>query len=292
MKVVITIPAYNEEDSIGNVIKEIKKVMNSNKYNYKILVLNDGSKDRTIEISKENGAIIVSNKRNFGLAETFKREIQECLKLKADIIVHTDADGQYPSKYIPEMIKKVEKGYDLVLGSRFGKGKYVGSFIKRLGNIAFAKVLSNLLKTKITDTTTGFRAFTPEVANIPLINNFTYTHEQLIRAGKSKMKIGEVSIKTNKTRPSKLFKNSFDYAIKAWINILRIYRDFEPLKFFGRIGLFIFSLGFLIGLCLLYLFITTLTIKGHIGIAMLSMLLITTGIHIILFGFLADMRIK
>ncbi len=289
MRVVISIPAYNEEKTIGRVIEDIKKIMDHTKYEYKILVIDDGSKDNTSKIAKEKGAIVVSNKRNLGLAETFKREMQECLKLKADIIIHTDADGQYPSKYIPQMIKKIEEGYDLVLGARFGKGAYEGSFMKKLGNVAFARVFSKLLKTKITDTTTGFRVFTPEVANLPLINSFTYTQEQLIRAGKAKMKIGEIPIKTNKTRHSKLFKNSLDYALKAWINIFRIYRDFEPLKFFGKIGLIIFSFGFLMGLWLLYLFITTLTIKGHVAMAVLSMLLMTMGVQIILFGFLADM---
>ena len=292
MKVVVTIPAFNEEKTIGYTIREIKNVMDKTSYNYKILILDDGSSDKTFEIARKNGAVVVSNKRNLGLAETFKREMKECLKLKADIIVHTDADGQYPAYYIPEMVKKVEQGYDLVLGSRFGKGSYGNdSFMKKLGNRAFARVFSNLLKTKLTDTTTGFRAFTSEVAQLPLINTFTYTQEQLIRAGKSKMKIGEIPIKTNKTRPSKLFRNPFDYAVKAWINIFRIYRDFEPLKFFGRIGLLFILAGFLLGLFILYKIITVGS-AGGIPRVILSMLLILVGIQIAFFGFLADMNRK
>ena len=292
MKAVITIPAYNEEKTIGLVIREIKEVMGKASYNYQILVLDDGSRDKTVEVARKNGAVVVSNKRNLGLAETFKNEMKECLKLKADIIVHTDADGQYPCFYIPEMIKKVEQGYDLVLGSRFGKGSYGNdSFMKKLGNRAFARVFSNLLKTKISDTTTGFRAFTREVAQLPLINTFTYTQEQLIRAGKSKMKISEIPIRTNKTRPSKLFRNPFDYAIKAWINIFRIYRDFEPLKFFGRIGLMFIIAGILIGLFILYRIITVGS-AGGIPRVILSMLLILVGIQIAFFGFLADMNRK
>ncbi|MCD4666957.1 glycosyltransferase family 2 protein [archaeon] len=250
MNVIISIPAYNEEKTIDEVIKGIKISMKETKYNYKILVLNDGSSDKTADVAKKQGAIVVSNKRNLGLAETFKREMEECIKLKADVIVHTDADGQYPSKYIPLMIKKIEQGYDLVLSSRFGRGRYKGSFMKRFGNKAFARVFSNLLRMKISDTTTGFRAFTKEVAQLPLINSFTYTQEQLIRVGKSCMKIGEIPINTNRTRKSKLFRSSFDYAVKAWINIFRIYRDYQPLKFFGRIGLIFIIIGFLIGLYL------------------------------------------
>ena len=127
MKVIISIPAYNEEKTLPHVLKEIKEVMEDKKikdksYHYQILVLNDGSKDKTIEVAKAGGAIVVSNRRNLGLAQTFKTEMKECLKLKADIIVHTDADGQYPAKHIPELIEKVREGNDLILGSRF-KGK-------------------------------------------------------------------------------------------------------------------------------------------------------------------------
>lgn len=289
MKVVITIPAYNEEKDIDRVIKEIRQVMDSIKYDYKIIVVDDGSKDNTAEIAKKNKAIVFSNKRNLGLAETFKREMEESIKLKPDVIIHTDADGQYPSHYIPEMIKKVQEGYDLVLGARFGKGDYSGSITKKLGNIAFAKVFSNLLKTKLTDTTTGFRAFTIEVAKLPLINNFTYTQEQLIRAGKAKMRVIEIPITTNKTRESRLFKNPLDYALKAWINIFRIYRDFEPLKFFGVIGMILFFFGLLLGIAI----ITKIIITGDAGgtpRVILSALLIFIGLQIVLFGFLADMK--
>ena len=289
MGAIITIPAYNEERTIGRMIQEIKEVMDSTNYKYKILVVNDGSRDRTEEVAKEAGAIVVSNKRNLGLAKTFEREMQECLRLKADVIVHTDADGQYPSEYIPEMIKKVKEGYDLVLGSRFGKGRYSGSLMNKIGNVAFAKVFSGLLRMKITDTTTGFRAFNSEVAKLPLINRFTYTQEQLIRVGKAGRGIAEVPIRTRRTRKSRLFKNPFDYAIKAWINILRIYRDFEPLKFFGYLGGMLFLFGFLIGVYILLYFIAFGKVGG-IPRVILSVLLVLTGLQIIIFGFLADMQ--
>ena len=116
MKIIISIPAYNEEKTIASVISNIKKVMNSNNYNYKILVLDDGSKDNTAETTKKAGAIVYSHPYNYGLAETFRTEIQKCLDLKADIIVHIDADGQYLAEEIPNLIKEIENGYDLVLG--------------------------------------------------------------------------------------------------------------------------------------------------------------------------------
>src|SRR3989338_3742357 len=122
MKVIVAIPAFNEEKSIKEVISRVTKVMDAGRYNYEILVVDDGSKDKTAEIAKKAGAIVYSHPKNYGLAETFKTEIKRCLDLKADVIVHIDADGQYLPKEIPALIKEVKNGYDLVLGSRF-KGK-------------------------------------------------------------------------------------------------------------------------------------------------------------------------
>lgn len=290
MKIIITIPAYNEENTIVSVIKEIKHIMSQTPYDYKIHVQDDGSKDKTAELAKKEGAIVHSNPRNLGLAETFQIELENCLKLKADIIVHTDADGQYPSEYIPRLIKKIEEGYDLVLGSRF-RGKIRGMpLTKKLGNKAFSKVISSLTKLKITDSTTGFRAFTKEVAsNIKFVNRFTYTQEQIIRAAKQNFKITEIPIETRATRKSRLFSNPLEYAVKAWINILRIYRDYDPLKFFGIVGFAFLLIGLLIGLYFVYMHLTT-GIIGHLGLMILMLLLIVNGIQVILFGFFADMK--
>ena len=221
-KIVITIPAYNEEESIGAVINEIKTVMNYTNYLYQIMVLDDGSADRTKKITEENGVLFFSNGCNMGLAHTFKKEMECCMDLGADIIVHIDADGQYPPKYIPEMIESVLDGCDLVLGSRFGGGFYDGSNCKKLGNLFFAKVFCLLLRKNIHDTTTGFRAFTKEIAQLPIESKFTYTQEQLINAIRGKKLIKEIPIIARKTRKSKLFNNIFEYFYRATITLLKI----------------------------------------------------------------------
>ncbi len=289
MKVVITIPAYNEEKTLGPVIAEIKEVMSKTKYKFSFLVANDGSTDKTIEVAAKAGAKVVSNTRNRGLAETFKLEMKECLKLHADIIIHTDADGQYHPRHIPQMIHKIEQGFDLVLGSRFQGNMEGMPWLKKIGNRAFAQVLSSLTKTKITDSTTGFRAFTAAVASdIEYINTFTYTQEQIIKAAKKGFKIGEVPIDSRITRESRLFKSPLEYALKAWINIFRIYRDYDPLTFFGRIGIIFLLMGLILGLWVLYAVITTGGVGG-IPRVILSAVLLLAGVQIILFGFLADM---
>lgn len=292
MKVVVTIPAYNEEKTIGNVIKDIKKVMDDSNYDYKMLVVDDGSKDNTADVAKNSGAVVFSHQMNCGLAETFKTEIEGALSFNPDIIVHIDADRQYKAEEIPKLIKEIEDGYDLVLGSRF-KGEIESMpLVKRLGNKAFSKVISNVTGFKVSDAQTGFRAFTRKVAEkIKLISTHTYTQEQIIKAIRNKFKIKEVPIYFRKrlSGKSRLIKNPIDYAIKAWINILRIYRDYEPLKFFGIIGTFFLFIGIGIGLWFVYLHFTT-GIQGHLGMVMLMLLSVISGIQIIIFGFLADMR--
>jgi len=293
MKIVVTIPVYNEEKTIGSVINDIKKVMDEHKYDYKILVVDDGSKDQTKEIAKQKGAIVFSHPINYGLAETFRTEMKKVLQLNPDIIVHTDADGQYLASDIPKLVKPIlEKRADLVLGSRF-KGKIESmSMIKRTGNKAFSKVISNITGKKISDAQTGFRAFTKEIASLNIKSNHTYTQEQVIRTIREKFKVIEVPVYFAKRKDkSRLIKSPFEYATKAWINILRIYRDYEPLKFFGYFGSAFIALGLLFGIWILITLFRTGTVGG-IPRVILSALFIMTGVQITLFGFLADMSRK
>jgi glycosyltransferase involved in cell wall biosynthesis len=289
MLIVVTIPAYNEEKTIGKVVKNIRQALKAAKLRHKVLVVDDGSKDKTAAVARNAGAVVYSHPKNYGLAEAFRTEMEQALKLGADVIVHIDADGQYLPREIPKLVREVEKGADLVLGSRF-KGKIEHMpLIKRIGNIAFSKVISQLTRIKISDGQTGFRAFTRDVAKEPIISRHTYTQEQIIRAVKRKFRIKEVPVYFARRKgKSRLMRNAFEYAAKAWINIIRLYRDYEPLKFFGWAGFFIFSLGFLIGIYLVYLHITE-GIRGHFGLMMLDILILSVGLQIIIFGFLADM---
>lgn len=265
--------------------------MDSTKYKYQVMVVNDGSRDRTAEISRSLGAFVYSHPVNFGLAEAFRTEIEKFLELNGDVLVHIDADGQYLPSDIPRLVAEIEKGYDLVLGSRFkGRIEYM-PLVNRMGNVAFSVVVSQISGARISDAQTGFRAFTHEVAEkIKIRSDHTYTQEQIIRAVKAKFRVKEVPIYfARRHGRSRLIKSPFSYAMRAWVNIFRIYRDFEPLKFFGWIGFAFLFFAFLIGLWFLYLHLTT-GIEGHLGLFFLMVLLFMTGIQTVLFGFLADMK--
>ncbi len=293
MKVLVTIPAYNEEKTIGKVIYSIFQAYKGRTDKIMVQVIDDGSTDNTVSIVKSLGAKVVSHKRNLGLGRAFQTEMKEALKEKPDVIVHFDADGQYIAQDIPRLVDVVQKGYDLVLGSRFTGHIESMPVLKRLGNIAFSIVLSQICKGRITDGQTGFRAFTPEVAReIDIHSEHTYTQEQLIRAFRQGFSVREIPVYfAKRDGKSRLISNPFEYASKAWINIIRIYRDYQPLKFFGGIGLAMFGAGFLIGLYILYKFIQLGRI-GQVPLTLFGVLLMTVGLQVILFGFLADMQKK
>ncbi len=285
MKVVVTIPAYNEEETIGDVILNIQKTMGRTNHEYEIQVLNDGSTDKTLNIAKGLGATVFSHPFNRGLAQTFRDEIYYALQSDADVIVHTDADGQYQSDEILNLIKPIEDGEaELVLGSRFlGAIEYM-PLIKKLGNRAFSRVVSRISGMKISDAQTGFRSFTREVAEkVKITSNFTYTQEQIIKAAEKNYRIREVPIyfARRSAGNSRLMKNPLDYSIRAGINLFRIYRDFAPLKFFGLFGVLLIILAIII---FIY---NTLYMDSIFNVTIT--VLILSGMQIILFGFLAEM---
>lgn len=285
MRIIITIPAYNEEDTIGNVISEIKQVMDKTKYDYKIMVVNDGSVDNTANVAKTSGALLYSHPYNYGLAETFRTEIEKALENNAEIVVHIDADGQYRPEEIPKLIEPIEnKEADLVLGSRFMGTIEKMQVIKKLGNIAFSNVVSQISGIKITDGQTGFRAFTREVAEkITIISTHTYTQEQIIKAVKNKFKVKEMPVYFAKRESgkSRLMSNPVEFAVRAGVNLMRVYRDYEPLKFFGLAGFALIVIA-------LSTFLYSMLILGKL-MDVTVIVLILAGFQIILFGFLAEM---
>ncbi|MGC9780295.1 MAG: glycosyltransferase family 2 protein [Candidatus Heimdallarchaeota archaeon] len=213
---------------MAGVIANIKEVMDNTKFcnNYLVLVVNDGSTDRTAEIASKAGAYVYSYKKNQGLAQAFRTEMKVCCELGAEIIVHTDADGQYKAEEIPLLIEQIENGYDLVLGSRLKDSIEYMPKINKIGNIAFSFVISLLTKQKISDGKTGFRAFIRKIAEeIQIISDHTYTQEQIIRAAQNNYSIKEVPIYFAKRDDgkSRLMRSPFDYAFRAWKNILKIY---------------------------------------------------------------------
>jgi len=291
MKLIIQIPCLNEEKTLPLVVKDIpKKIDGIDKV--EILVVDDGSTDRTSEVAEELGVDhIVQLSYNRGLAYAFMVGLDTALKFGANIIVNTDGDNQYNGCDIPKLIKPIlENKAEIVVGDReVDKIKHFSLtkiFLQKLGSW----VVRQLSGTSIPDVTSGFRAYSKETAmQINIVSKFSYTIESIIMAGKKNIPITHVAIRTNeKLRDSRLFKSTWGYLKNSIATIVRIYAMYEPLKVFSYIGGTSFFLGFILGCRYLYFFIVEST-AGHVQSLILSAILIIVGFQIILIGLLADL---
>lgn len=293
MKVVVSIPAYNEERTIGQVIRAIPRNCADQ---VEVVIVDDGSNDNTVKIAKEAGANeIIGHKTNLKLGKTFKDGIDKALEMGADIIVNIDADGQFNPNDISKLLQPIIDGEaDMVTCSRFKDPALIPQMpkIKIFGNKLFAKILNIFLKRNYHDTQCGFRAYSKEAAlNLVLFGRHTYTQEVFIDLVKKGFRIVEVPCKVKGQREgkSRVVKNVFSYGIKAIIIILRGARDYEPFKFFGFPGFILLGLGTLSGLILLIRWIITSRVNPYLIIAYADILLIIVGILLIILGLLADM---
>nr|MBA4405530.1 glycosyltransferase family 2 protein [Nanoarchaeum sp.] len=299
VKLVVMIPAYNEENTIAKVIEDIpKKITGISEI--QVLVMDDGSKDKTVEVSKKAGANVVSNHRNMGLGKNFKKGIEQALKLKADIIVNIDGDGQFDPKDIPKLVTPIlSDEFDMVTATRFANKEHAKNvpFVKRLGNKGFTSLVSKITGQKFTDTQCGFRAYSREAAlRLNTFGKFTYTQEVFIDLVSKDMRIKEIplSVRYFKERKSKISGKLVSYGFRSLGIISNAFRDTRPLNFFGGPGIIVFGLGLLGGLFSLVYYLTHLLTTPIKTLFNVSVFFMIFGLLLIIFGLLADMmrRIK
>lgn len=292
MRLVVTIPAYNEEKTLGKVIREIPRKIDQID-DVKVVVIDDGSIDNTRKVAFEAGADkVISFKQNRGLAQAFKMGVNVALQMNSDVIVNIDADGQYDGKEITALLNPILNNQaDIVLGSRFKGWIEFMPLQKRIGNSLATKATNLLTGLKISDTQTGFRAFSKEAAlRLNIESDYTYVQETIIQAVDKGLKIVEVPVHFRRREgKSRLITNIFSYARRAGINILRTYRDYEPLRTFLIIGGIISLLGFVFGLRVLIQYLTTGMVGPYLPSAILTAVLLIVGFQVIIFGIIADM---
>ena len=214
MKLIIQIPCYNEEETLPITLKEIPRKFRGVD-EVEILVIDDGSVDKTVEVAQREGVNhIVKLTNNKGLAESFMTGIDASLRLGADIIVNTDGDNQYRGEDIQKLVDPILFGEaDMVIGDRNIKEIGHFSFVKKRLQSLGSWVVRQVSGTRIPDATSGFRAFSREAAlRLNIISRYSYTLESIIQAGKKNIALTHVPIRTNeKLRPSRLFSNLFSY---------------------------------------------------------------------------------
>lgn len=291
-KVIIQIPCYNEEATLGVTLSELPRRL-PGVDSVEWLIINDGSVDRTVEVARACGVDhIVSFEHNRGLAKAFMAGLEASLKAGADIIVNTDADNQYCAEDIPTLIAPILAGEaEIVVGARpiqkiqhFSPAK---KFLQRLGSWV-VRIASN---TQIPDAPSGFRAISRNAAlQMNVFSEYTYTLETIIQAGQKGMKITSVPIRTNGyLRPSRLVKSIPSYIKRSILTIFRIFMTYQPLKFFLFLGSIPFSLGTLLGVRWVVLFVLEGAVRARVPSLVLAAILILIGFQLWMFGLIADL---
>ena len=291
MKLIVQIPCLNEEKTLPVTVQDIPRAMEGID-EIEILVIDDGSTDRTVEVAREVGVHhIVQLTNHKGLAESFMAGLDAALKLGADIIVNTDGDNQYKGDDIEKLIQPILQGEaDMVVGDRQVNGITHFSYLKKHLQMLGSWVVRHVSDTDLPDATSGFRAFSREAAlRLNVISRFSYTLETIIQAGKKNIAIVHVPVRTNKKlRESRLFDNTLKYIKRSVATIFRIYTMYEPLKMFMSIGGIVFLAGVLLSLRFLYFYLVVGG-AGHIQSLILAAVLMIVGFQIGMIGLVADL---
>lgn len=291
MKLIIQIPCLNEEQTLAATVNELPHNIEGVDC-IEVLVIDDGSDDRTVEVAKSLGVKhIVRHTTNRGLGRAFSSGLDRALKEGADIIVNTDGDGQYCGSSVDDLIRPIlDDRADIVIGDRqtaknpeFGRGK---KFLQWLGSY----VVRTLSGVKVPDAVSGFRAVSREAAlRLNVLSAFSYTIEMIIQAGNKQMTVLSVPVNTNpKTRESRLFSNIPQFIGRQLVGMLRMYAMYRPMRFFFYLGTVIS----VIGLIPVFRFLAAYWAgdgDGHLQSLVLGAAFLTMGFVVFVSGLLSDL---
>jgi glycosyltransferase involved in cell wall biosynthesis len=290
-KLIIQIACLNESEILPATLAALPRQIEGIDC-IQVLIVDDGSADGTCQVAEQCGVDhIVRFATHHGLARAFAAGLDASLRLGADIIVHTDADGQYPGADIPRLVAPILQGEaDMVIGDRGVDSVKHFAPVKRLLQRLGSVTVSMLSGIKVGDVTSGFRAYSREAAlRLNILSDFTYTLETIIQSGKKPITILTVPTHSNPpTRPSRLFRGVPQYLRKQIPSLLRLYMVYQPLKTLTLVSLLFLLPGFLIGVRFLY-FLFTGTGAGHIQSLILAAILLIIGFQVLTLGLVADL---
>lgn len=292
-KLIIQIPCYNEEKTLPLVLSELPKILEGIDI-IETQIIDDGSTDDTCAVAEKFGVTyILKNVGNKGLGNSFRFGLDNALKKGADILINTDGDNQYPSRYMADLVKPILKGEaEIVVGDR--QTAHVKHF-------SVSKKFFQWLGTKVTiffsgerevsDAVSGFRAYNKNaMRQINITSDFSYVLDSTVQAANKRLKMVSVPITTNPpTRKSRLFSNMFEHIRKSGIDIVRIYSMYKPLRLFTGLGSFFFLVGSvpIIRFLFDYLFVTGG--KGMIQSLVIGGILLSISVNCFALGIIGDL---
>ncbi|UCF19050.1 MAG: glycosyltransferase [Gemmatimonadota bacterium] len=294
MHVLIAIPAFDEEATLGSVLANLPRVLGG-AHHTDVVVIDDGSTDRTVDVARELGVRVVSHRRNLGLGRAFNTAVGQALECRADVLVTIDADGQFDAQQIPDLIAPIVAGEaDLVTGSRFLGGKRPAGMprAKYWGNRFFSALMNWLLGERLRDVSCGFRAYSLEaILNLNLLGKHTYTQESIFDLVFKGLRVTEIPITVRyfQDRKSRVASNLIRYGLNALKIIIRTARDFMPLRFFGIFAGVVLAVGAALDLWLLIYWLRTGSFSPYKFVGFTGTALLVVGILVLGFALLADM---
>lgn len=291
IKLIIQIPCLNEAETLPITLADLPTEIDGID-RIEVLIIDDGSTDDTVRVAQEAGVHhIVRNKRNMGLARSFRRGMDACLEAGADIIVNTDGDNQYVGADIALLVQPIlEHRADIVIGDRRTHLIEHFSPIKKALQYLGSAVVRRLAGIAVPDTVSGFRAFSRDAAiRLNIISVFSYTIETVIQAGKRDMAVVSVPVRTNRElRKSRLFKSTRDFIQRQVTTIVRMYAMYQPLKVFFYLGTILSIAGMLPVVRFIYLYFTSGG-AGNIQSLVLGGVLLIMGFIAYTAGLVADL---
>ncbi len=282
--IIVGMPAYNEENYIGSVVLQARQFADE------VVVVDDGSSDRTARVARLAGATVVQHQKNSGYGATVQTVLAEAKKRNPDVLVLLDADGQHNPEEMSSLVDAILDGSDVTVGSRKIKSEDIPAYRKFGQKIIsyFTRVLS---RSTLSDTESGFRAFSRKAINVlePKEQGMAISAETISEATAKGLKIAEVPVSAIYTKDGSTL-NPVKHGVGVLNRVLVMISERRPLLFFGLAGSIAIILGIAAGVIVLKALFTINELA--VGTAMVAILLITVGVLCIFAGVILNVLVK